>query len=197
MSSSPPATQGVKRVVYASSSSVYGDATKLPQVEEHTMGMVLSPYAATKSADEMFASVFQRTLRPRVRRAPLLQRLWPASGSERSLRGGDPEVGYESPRRIAVSRLWGRPNESRLLLYRQRHPSEHSRRRTFVPSRLGSGLQHRLRTLGQLDRAFHVNSGRSSPIPKRDRGAFNPLVKNLVLVINYKYYWIYCGIYCA
>lgn len=50
----------VKRLVYASSSSVYGDATKLPQVEEHT-GRVLSPYAATKAADEMFASVFQRT----------------------------------------------------------------------------------------------------------------------------------------
>ena len=51
---------GAKRIVYASSSSVYGDATKLPQIEEHT-GRVLSPYAATKSADEMFASVFQRT----------------------------------------------------------------------------------------------------------------------------------------
>lgn len=50
----------VKRVVYASSSSVYGDAATLPQVE-HQTGRVLSPYAATKAADEMFASVFQRT----------------------------------------------------------------------------------------------------------------------------------------
>jgi UDP-N-acetylglucosamine/UDP-N-acetylgalactosamine 4-epimerase len=51
---------GVKRVVYASSSSVYGDAIELPQVEERT-GRVLSPYAATKAANEMFADVFQRT----------------------------------------------------------------------------------------------------------------------------------------
>jgi UDP-N-acetylglucosamine 4-epimerase len=51
---------GAKRVIYASSSSVYGDASELPQVEERT-GRVLSPYAATKAANEMFADVFQRT----------------------------------------------------------------------------------------------------------------------------------------
>ena len=50
----------VKRFVYASSSSVYGDARTLPQVEEKT-GRPLSPYAATKVANEMFAAVFQRT----------------------------------------------------------------------------------------------------------------------------------------
>jgi UDP-N-acetylglucosamine/UDP-N-acetyl-alpha-D-glucosaminouronate 4-epimerase len=51
---------GVKRFVYASSSSVYGDERTLPQVEEKT-GRPLSPYAATKVANEMFAAVFQRT----------------------------------------------------------------------------------------------------------------------------------------
>ena len=51
---------GASRVVYASSSSVYGDARTLPQVEEVT-GRVLSPYAATKATNEMFAGVFQRT----------------------------------------------------------------------------------------------------------------------------------------
>jgi UDP-N-acetylglucosamine 4-epimerase len=50
----------VKRVVYASSSSVYGDCQDLPQREERT-GNVLSPYAATKASNEMFAAVFQRT----------------------------------------------------------------------------------------------------------------------------------------
>ena len=49
-----------KRVVYASSSSVYGDARTIPQVEDVT-GQVLSPYAATKATNEMFAKVFQRT----------------------------------------------------------------------------------------------------------------------------------------
>ena len=50
----------VRRVVYASSSSVYGDARTIPQVEENT-GQVLSPYAATKATNELYASVFQRT----------------------------------------------------------------------------------------------------------------------------------------
>jgi UDP-N-acetylglucosamine 4-epimerase len=51
---------GAKRVVYASSSSVYGDSTVVPQVEDRT-GRVISPYAATKAANEMFANMFQGT----------------------------------------------------------------------------------------------------------------------------------------
>jgi UDP-N-acetylglucosamine 4-epimerase len=51
---------GVERVVYASSSSIYGDSPNLPQVESST-GRLLSPYAATKAANEMYADVFQRT----------------------------------------------------------------------------------------------------------------------------------------
>ena len=46
--------------VYASSSSVYGDSPLLPKVESH-IGAPLSPYAATKAIDEMYASVFSRT----------------------------------------------------------------------------------------------------------------------------------------
>ncbi len=48
---------GVKRVVYASSSSVYGDAPELPKKEDNT-GLPLSPYAASKSVGEMYAKVF-------------------------------------------------------------------------------------------------------------------------------------------
>ena len=51
--------QNIKRVVYASSSSVYGDHPVLPKVEENT-GNVLSPYAATKAIDEIYAGVFTR-----------------------------------------------------------------------------------------------------------------------------------------
>ena len=51
--------QNIKRVVYASSSSVYGDNPVLPKVEENT-GNVLSPYAATKAIDEIYAGVFTR-----------------------------------------------------------------------------------------------------------------------------------------
>jgi UDP-N-acetylglucosamine 4-epimerase len=50
---------GVRRVVYASSSSVYGDHPALPKVEEN-VGRQLSPYAVTKFADELYAHVFGR-----------------------------------------------------------------------------------------------------------------------------------------
>lgn len=48
---------GVKRFVYASSSSVYGDHPALPKFEENT-GNPLSPYAVTKKVDELYAKVF-------------------------------------------------------------------------------------------------------------------------------------------
>jgi len=48
---------GIKRFVYASSSSVYGDSPELPKVEERT-GKVLSPYAITKLVNEEYARVF-------------------------------------------------------------------------------------------------------------------------------------------
>lgn len=49
----------VKRFVYASSSSVYGDNEILPKVESK-IGNVLSPYAATKKINEIYANVFWR-----------------------------------------------------------------------------------------------------------------------------------------
>jgi UDP-N-acetylglucosamine/UDP-N-acetylgalactosamine 4-epimerase len=48
---------GIKRFVYASSSSVYGDSAELPKVEERT-GKVLSPYAITKLVNEEYARIF-------------------------------------------------------------------------------------------------------------------------------------------
>lgn len=51
---------GVPRFVYASSSSVYGDHEALPKVESQ-VGRVLSPYAATKAADELFADAWARS----------------------------------------------------------------------------------------------------------------------------------------
>ncbi len=50
---------GVGRVVYASSSSVYGDEPGLPKVEER-VGKVLSPYAMTKAINETAADTFAR-----------------------------------------------------------------------------------------------------------------------------------------
>jgi UDP-N-acetylglucosamine/UDP-N-acetylgalactosamine 4-epimerase len=50
---------GVKRMIYASSSSVYGDDPNLPKVEDK-VGQTLSPYAATKAMNELYAHVFGR-----------------------------------------------------------------------------------------------------------------------------------------
>lgn len=50
---------GVKRFVYASSSSVYGDSADLPKQEDN-VGQPLSPYAVTKSVNELYADVFSR-----------------------------------------------------------------------------------------------------------------------------------------
>jgi UDP-N-acetylglucosamine 4-epimerase len=51
---------GVRRLVYAASSSTYGDSQKLPKVE-HEIGRPLSPYAVTKYVNELYADVFART----------------------------------------------------------------------------------------------------------------------------------------
>lgn len=48
---------GIKRFVYASSSSVYGDQPDLPKLEDKT-GNLLSPYAVTKKVKELYARVF-------------------------------------------------------------------------------------------------------------------------------------------
>ena len=50
---------GVKRFVYAASSSTYGDSQSLPKVED-VIGKPLSPYAVTKYVNELYANVFAR-----------------------------------------------------------------------------------------------------------------------------------------
>jgi len=50
----------VKRMVYAASSSTYGDSPSLPKIED-TIGKPLSPYAVTKLVNELYADVFYKT----------------------------------------------------------------------------------------------------------------------------------------
>jgi UDP-N-acetylglucosamine 4-epimerase len=49
--------EGVRRFVYAASSSTYGDSKELPK-REHNIGRPLSPYAITKFVNELYANVF-------------------------------------------------------------------------------------------------------------------------------------------
>ena len=51
---------GIRRFVFAASSSTYGDSKTLPKVEDK-IGKPLSPYAITKFVDELYADVFART----------------------------------------------------------------------------------------------------------------------------------------
>ncbi|MCA1944776.1 MAG: SDR family oxidoreductase [Desulfovibrio sp.] len=51
---------GVRRFVYAASSSTYGDSPVLPKVED-VIGKPLSPYAVTKYVNELYADVFSKT----------------------------------------------------------------------------------------------------------------------------------------
>ena len=51
--------KGVKQMVYASSSSVYGDEQTLPK-QEDKIGNALSPYAVTKRTNELYAKVFSQ-----------------------------------------------------------------------------------------------------------------------------------------
>jgi len=51
---------GVKRFVYAASSSTYGDSEALPKVED-IIGNPLSPYAITKYVNELYAEIFFKT----------------------------------------------------------------------------------------------------------------------------------------
>lgn len=51
---------GVKRFVFAASSSTYGDSKSLPKVED-VIGKPLSPYAITKYVNELYADVFAKT----------------------------------------------------------------------------------------------------------------------------------------
>ena len=51
---------GVKRFVYAASSSTYGDSESLPKMEDK-IGKPLSPYAITKYVNELYAEIFSKT----------------------------------------------------------------------------------------------------------------------------------------
>lgn len=52
--------QGVKKVIYASSSSVYGDDASTEK-QEHITGNLLSPYAVSKKTNELYAAVFTKS----------------------------------------------------------------------------------------------------------------------------------------
>ena len=100
------------RVVFASSSSIYGEAKSYPTPEDWRRGR--SPYGITKLACEHVARATPQ-LRAGRRRAPLLQRLRPAAAA----RHGVPAHRRRARHRLALRALRRRPAEPRLHLRRR------------------------------------------------------------------------------
>ena len=86
------ATHGVRRVVCASSSSVYGASPELPQARGRAGAADLARTPTTKLAGERYAQASRARLRARDGRAALLQRVRPAPGPDLAVRGRDPEL---------------------------------------------------------------------------------------------------------
>ncbi len=82
---------GVKRFVYASSSSVYGDSEKLPKVESE-VGAPAFAVRRDEGRERTVRRGLRAHLRDAVRGPALLQRVRPEAGSRGRVRGGDPAV---------------------------------------------------------------------------------------------------------
>ena len=95
---------GVKSFVYAASSSTYGDEPDLPKREDR-IGNPLSPYAATKLINEIYAGVYFRSFRLAVDRPALFQRVRRPPGPQRGLCGGHSQMAVGDDRRPARSRF--------------------------------------------------------------------------------------------
>ena len=82
---------GVKRVVYASSSSVYGDVPTLPKREDMTPAAE-EPLRRQQAGRRALLPGLQQRVRPGDGRAALLQRLRPAPGPGQPVRGRHPDL---------------------------------------------------------------------------------------------------------
>ena len=110
---------GVRRVVYAGSSSAYGDTPTLPKRED-MLPNPISPYAVAKLAGEHYMRAFTAGVWPGDGDAALLQRVWPVSGSDFALFGGAGDFLPAHAGRGTAHDLWRRRAEPRLHLHRQR-----------------------------------------------------------------------------
>ncbi len=81
----------VKRIVFAASSSAYGETPTLPKVES-MQPQPISPYGVTKFVGELYSADFRPLLRPRKRLPALLQYFWAAPGSHFAVFRRDGEI---------------------------------------------------------------------------------------------------------
>ena len=120
--------EGVRRVIIASSSSVYGNTGDAAALRD-AVPDPLSPYAVSKLAAERYAVSFARVYGLETVDAPLLQRLRPAAGPDLAVRGRRPALHRRGRRRRARLDLRRRRAVPRLHVRRQRRRREHPGRR--------------------------------------------------------------------
>ncbi len=119
---------GVKRLVYAGSSSAYGDTPTLPKHEEMPT-RPLSPYALQKLVGEQYLRDVHQAVRPRHGHHPLLQRLRAAPGSRVAVLGRHLAVHQRARGRAPADHLRRRRADAGFHLRRQRR----GRRAARVP----------------------------------------------------------------
>ena len=118
----------VKRVVFAGSSSAYGDTPTLPKHEDMPSNP-LSPYALQKLVGEQYLQLFTRLYGLETVTHPLLQRLRPAAGSVLAVLRRDLAVHPRAARRRGADDPRRRRADARLHLRRQRRRRRAARRR--------------------------------------------------------------------
>jgi len=139
--------QKVKRVVYASSSSVYGSSEKLPK-REGEEGLALSPYALSKKMDEQLAELFSRCFPLEV----VGLRYFNVYGPRQDPRGAYAAV---IPRFFAACRAGERP-----IIYGD---GEQSRDFTYVGDVVAANLAALLGSSG-AGQAFNVGAGNRTTV---------------------------------
>ncbi|HEX4954126.1 MAG TPA: SDR family oxidoreductase [Thermoanaerobaculia bacterium] len=134
---------GVARVVYASSSSVYGDSPTLPK-REGEEGQPLSPYAWSKAAGEQLARVFARSL------------ALPSIGL-RYFNVYGPRQRPDGPYAAVVPRFFAAWREGRApVIYGD---GEQSRDFTFVADAVAANLAAATASVEALGQAYNVGAG--------------------------------------
>ena len=135
---------GVRRVVYAASSSAYGDTPTLPKIE--TMRPApLSPYAVSKLAGEHYCQVFAGAYGLETVCLRYFNVFGPRQDPEVGVRGGDPALRDRRPDRQGRHHLRRRHAVARLLLHREHRRGQPGGGAAPGGRRVGAGVQRRLR----------------------------------------------------
>ena len=133
---------GVRRVVYASSSSVYGDGPELPKRERSGAGAHLA-LCRLEGDGRAVRTGLASTLRGGDRGPALLQRLRPAAGPGGRLRRRHPAVHHLAPLSGEPLEIYGDGAQSRDFTYVDNVVDANLRRRDRRAP--GAGVQHRVR----------------------------------------------------